>query len=49
MRIIRITKKNNKPVVERSIDCEIGVDKIRPLRTKAKQQNKAAKEQNIQK
>ena len=55
--ISRRCDENNKNYEEkqqassrkRSIDCEIGVDKIRPLRTKAKQQNKAAKEQNIQK
>ena len=50
MRIIRITKKKTKPVLEKEVLSEMVVDKIRPLRTKAKQQtNKAAKDQNIQK
>jgi len=55
--ISRRCDENNKNYEEkqqassrkRSIDCEMGVDKIRPLRTKAKQQNKAANEENIQK
>ena len=48
MRIIRITKKKTKPVVEKEV--LMVVDKIRPRRTKAKQQtNKASKDENIQK
>ena len=43
-------EKNQASSRKRSIDCEMVVDKIRPLRTKAKQQkNKAAKDENIQK
>ena len=49
--ISRRCDENNKTSSrKRSIDCEMVVDKIRPLRTKAKQQkNKAAKDENIQK
>ena len=43
-------EKNQASSSKGSIDCEMVVDKIRPLRTKAKQQtNKAAKNENIQK
>ena len=39
-------EKNQASSRKRSIDCEMVVDKIRPLRTKAKQQtNKAANEE----
>ena len=43
-------EKNQASSRKRSTDCEMVVDKIRPLRTKAKQQtNKAARDENIQK
>ena len=42
-------EKNQASSRKRRIDCEMVVDKIRPLRTKEKNKNKAANEENIQK
>ena len=42
-------EKNQASSRKRRIDCEMVVDKIRPLRTKAKQQTNKAANENIQK